>query len=50
MLEHLGQIEAGQAIFRAIESVLQSPNAPRTPDLGGKGSTEELGAAIRQAL
>jgi tartrate dehydrogenase/decarboxylase/D-malate dehydrogenase len=50
MLDHLGQAEAGQAIFRAIETVLQSPDAPLTPDLGGKASTEDLGAAIQQAL
>jgi tartrate dehydrogenase/decarboxylase / D-malate dehydrogenase len=50
MLEHLGQAEAGQAIFHAIETVLQSPNAPVTPDLGGKASTADLGSAIRQVL
>jgi len=50
MLEHLGHADAGQAIFRAIETVLQTPAAPRTPDLGGKASTRDLGAAIRQAL
>jgi tartrate dehydrogenase/decarboxylase / D-malate dehydrogenase len=50
MLQHLGQTEAGQAIYRAIETVLQSPNAPLTPDLGGKASTEDLGAAIQQVL
>jgi tartrate dehydrogenase/decarboxylase / D-malate dehydrogenase len=50
MLEHLGQAEAGQAILRAIESVLQSTSAPRTPDLGGRASTKDLGTAIRQAL
>jgi tartrate dehydrogenase/decarboxylase/D-malate dehydrogenase len=50
MLEHLGQTEAGQAIFRAIEAVLQSPDAQLTPDLGGQASTEQLGATIRNAL
>jgi tartrate dehydrogenase/decarboxylase/D-malate dehydrogenase len=50
MLEHLGQPEAGHAIFQAIETVLQSPDAPLTPDLGGKASTEDLGTAIRRAL
>jgi tartrate dehydrogenase/decarboxylase / D-malate dehydrogenase len=50
MLQHLGQTEAGQAIYRAIETVLQSPNALLTPDLGGKASTEDLGAAIQQVL
>jgi tartrate dehydrogenase/decarboxylase / D-malate dehydrogenase len=50
MLEHLGQAEAGLAIFKAIENVLQSPNPPLTPDLGGSASTQDLGNAIRDAL
>ncbi len=50
MLEHLGEVEAGQCILRAIESVLQSPGAPLTPDLGGRSSTEELGSAIRMVI
>lgn len=50
MLEHLGEVEAAQAVFRAIENVLKSPNPPLTPDLGGKASTAELGGAIRQVL
>ena len=50
MLDHLGEAGAGQAVFRAIETVLKSPGPPLTPDLGGKASTGELGDAIRQAL
>ncbi|MGH7932658.1 MAG: tartrate dehydrogenase [Candidatus Binataceae bacterium] len=50
MLEHLGEPEAGQAIVRAIETVLKSSNPPLTPDLGGKASTGDLGTAIAQAL
>jgi tartrate dehydrogenase/decarboxylase/D-malate dehydrogenase len=50
MLDHLGQGEAGKAIVQAIESVLASPNAPRTPDLGGKATTSELGIAIADAI
>jgi tartrate dehydrogenase/decarboxylase/D-malate dehydrogenase len=50
MLDHLGEPDAGQAVFGAIETVLKSPNPSLTPDLGGKASTEDLGAAIRQAL
>jgi len=50
MLEHLGEPDAGQAVFRAIETVLKSPSPPLTPDLGGKASTEEAGGAIQQAL
>jgi tartrate dehydrogenase/decarboxylase / D-malate dehydrogenase len=50
MLEHLGEPEAGHAVFRAIETVLKSPNPPLTPDLGGQASTEDLGTVIQQAL
>jgi tartrate dehydrogenase/decarboxylase/D-malate dehydrogenase len=44
LLEHLGQADAGAAIMRAIEKVLV--DGPRTPDLGGKASTEDVGKAI----
>jgi tartrate dehydrogenase/decarboxylase/D-malate dehydrogenase len=50
MLDHLGETDAGHAVLQAIETVLKSPNPSLTPDLGGKASTEDLGAAIRQAL
>ena len=49
MLDHLGQAEAGAAIVAAIEKVLAA-GAPRTPDLGGRASTAELGTAIAEAL
>jgi tartrate dehydrogenase/decarboxylase/D-malate dehydrogenase len=44
LLEHLGYAEAGAAIVRAIERVLQ--DGPRTPDAGGKAQTEDVGKAI----
>jgi tartrate dehydrogenase/decarboxylase/D-malate dehydrogenase len=51
MLEHLGHAEAGAAIVRAIEKVLAPDSgAPRTPDIGGKAGTADLGRAIAQAL
>jgi len=50
MLDHLGEPEAGQAVIQAIEKVLQSPNPPFTPDLGGKASTSDLGGAIARAV
>jgi tartrate dehydrogenase/decarboxylase / D-malate dehydrogenase len=51
MLDFLGHREAHDAIVRAIESALEpSSGAPRTPDLGGRASTEDLGRAIAQAL
>jgi len=48
MLDHLGEVEAGQAIVQAIESVLAS--GPRTPDLKGSSTTTEVGQAIADAV
>ena len=48
MLEHLGHPDAAAAVLKAIEAVLTE--GPRTPDIGGKASTEELGKAIAEAL
>ena len=50
MLDFLGHKEAGAAIVAAIERVLADKDAPRTPDLGGKATTADLGKAIAAAL
>src|SRR5438128_2969539 len=51
MLEHLGHKDAHDAILRTIEKVLDpASGAPKTPDIGGKASTSDLGRAIAQAL
>ena len=50
MLTHLGEAAAGEAIEAAIARVLADPEAPKTPDLGGKARTRELGDAIVAAL
>jgi tartrate dehydrogenase/decarboxylase/D-malate dehydrogenase len=50
MLEHLGESEAAQSILTAIETVLGDPNAPKTRDLRGQASTEDLGQAITDAI
>ena len=52
MLDHFGHAEAGAAIVRAIEKVLEAgpANAPFTPDMGGKGRTSDLGKAIAEAI
>jgi len=51
MLEFLGYREAHDAIVRAIETVLDPKSgAPRTPDIGGKASTSDLGKAVADAL
>jgi tartrate dehydrogenase/decarboxylase/D-malate dehydrogenase len=48
MLEHLGHADAAGAIVAAIETVLK--DGPRTRDMGGTASTEELGRAVAEAL
>ena len=51
LLEFLGYREAHDAIVRAIETVLDPKSgAPRTPDIGGKASTSDLGKAVAEAL
>ena len=52
MLDHFGHAEAGAAIVRAIEKVLEAgpANAPFTPDMGGKAMTSDLGKAIAEAI
>ncbi|HEX8740310.1 MAG TPA: tartrate dehydrogenase [Casimicrobiaceae bacterium] len=46
MLDFLGHANAAKAVVDAIERVLADPAAPRTPDLGGRARTEEVGRAI----
>ena len=52
MLDHFGHTEAGAAVVRAIESVLEAgpKDAPFTPDMGGKAKTADLGKAIAAAI
>jgi tartrate dehydrogenase/decarboxylase/D-malate dehydrogenase len=48
MLEHLGHGDAAAAVMRAIEDVLAG--GPRTPDMGGRATTVEVGKAVASAL
>jgi tartrate dehydrogenase/decarboxylase / D-malate dehydrogenase len=48
MLDHFGESEAAAAVVAAIESAVASPGEV-TPDLGGSGTTESFGEAIRAA-
>jgi len=48
MLKHLGHDDAGDAVLRAIETVLK--DGPRTRDIGGQASTQEAGKAIAEVL
>ncbi|MBW2408297.1 MAG: tartrate dehydrogenase [Deltaproteobacteria bacterium] len=49
MLDHLGHPRAAEAVEAAIQSVLENTSL-RTPDMGGKATTQELGEAITRAL
>jgi tartrate dehydrogenase/decarboxylase/D-malate dehydrogenase len=44
MLEHLGHADAANAVMRAIELVLAE--GPRTPDMGGKATTSDVGKSV----
>ena len=48
MLEHLGHPDAAADIMRAIEQVII--DGPHTPDMKGKASTSQVGAAVAEAI
>lgn len=48
MLDHLGDLAGAAAVRGAVASVLI--DGPRTPDLGGSASTDQVGRAVREAL
>jgi tartrate dehydrogenase/decarboxylase/D-malate dehydrogenase len=49
MLEHLGEPKAALAVEGALDAVLARPDV-RTPDLGGRASTREVGEAIAHEI
>jgi tartrate dehydrogenase/decarboxylase/D-malate dehydrogenase len=49
MLEHLGLTTGAAAIHAAVAGLLRD-RGPRTPDLGGKGTTTEVGAAVAERI
>ena len=50
MLDFLGHRAAHDAVLRAIEAALGDAQAPRTPDVGGRAGTTDVGRAIAEAL
>ena len=46
MLDFLGHRDAHDAVLGAIEGLLADPHAPRTPDLGGRANTRDVGQAL----
>jgi tartrate dehydrogenase/decarboxylase/D-malate dehydrogenase len=49
MLDHLGERSAHDGILRAIERVIGDERV-RTPDLGGRATTQDMTRAVTQAL
>jgi len=49
MLDHLGYPEAAADMIRAIEDLLRG-DGPKTPDMGGNATTEEMSRAIEEEL
>jgi isocitrate/isopropylmalate dehydrogenase len=49
MLRHLGQDDAGVAVENAVATVLQE-GTPRTPDMGGRSTTEAVADAVATLL
>jgi tartrate dehydrogenase/decarboxylase/D-malate dehydrogenase len=49
MLDHLGHADAGRAVVETIEHVLAETDV-RTPDLGGKSTTQEVADAVVAAF
>lgn len=50
MFEHLGETDAAETIWGVVEEQLADPSAPRTPDLGGTATTEDVVEELRQRL
>ncbi|MCC3290149.1 MULTISPECIES: tartrate dehydrogenase [unclassified Arthrobacter] len=50
MLQHLGEHAAAAAVVQAFENVLARGDVSLTPDLGGSGTTEQLGKAIANEI
>ena len=50
MLDFLGHRQAHDAVVAAIESVLADPHAPRTRDLGGRASTQDMGRMLAECV
>ncbi len=50
MLNHLGYPAAHDAMLKAIQTCLADSSAPKTPDMGGKANTQDLGKAITSLI
>ncbi|WP_227356454.1 isocitrate/isopropylmalate dehydrogenase family protein [Haladaptatus salinisoli] len=48
--EHLGERSAADDLWDAVEAQVADPDAPRTPDLGGDATTEDVVSDLRKRL
>jgi len=49
LLEHLGELDAAAAVFAALADVVRQRDV-RTPDLGGRSRTQDVGDAVAAML
>jgi 3-isopropylmalate dehydrogenase len=49
MFDHLGHVRAGDRVRGAVQQLLLKPS-PRTPDLGGRATTAQVGEAVLAVL
>jgi isocitrate/isopropylmalate dehydrogenase len=49
MLSHLGLDAAARLVHRGVSELLQS-HGPRTPDLGGAATTDQVGQAVLELV
>ena len=50
MLDFLGHPQAHDAVVGAIEHLLSDASAPKTPDLGGTATTQDVGRALASSI
>lgn len=50
LFDDLEESAAADDVWNAVESHLADGDAPRTPDLGGEGSTDDVAADVRRRL
>jgi tartrate dehydrogenase/decarboxylase/D-malate dehydrogenase len=50
MLDHLGEADSADSLWRTVEEQLADETAPRTPDLGGEAQTEAVVADLRDRI
>jgi tartrate dehydrogenase/decarboxylase/D-malate dehydrogenase len=50
LFDHLGEDEAATALWNAVTEQLADQNAPRTPDLGGDGTTTRVVDDLRKRI